>query len=225
MSAASQLSSFDADNANYLEYRTVSFMAISASILAVMSLAGFLFIPLLVLSLAGMVCAIVAMRRIARRPLELSGRGLAVGSLVLSAITFIGGVALHSVVYATEVPHGYRRISFAELQPDPQHPELPIPPSANELDGEQVFVKGYIYPDGQKSGIKRFILIPDLGTCCFGGQPALTDMIEVTLNDPMRTRYNMQRRRVTGVLKVDHRKKPVSGVDGVYYQMHADNIY
>lgn len=210
---------------DYTLYRSVSFLAICASILGVMSLAAFLFIPLLVIPAAGIAISVMARRRVKQRADELSGLGWAQTGLGLSVISLVGSIGLHSFVYATEVPEGYERVSFAELQPDPARPELPISPQALELDGQKIFVRGYVYPDGQKTGIKKFILVPDMGTCCFGGQPKLTDMIEVTLRDPLRAKYSMQRQRLTGVLKVDTRKKPVSGLDGVYYQLEADNLF
>ncbi|MFO0915464.1 MAG: DUF3299 domain-containing protein [Pirellulales bacterium] len=224
MSVAIQMSS-DNDSHDYSQYRSLSFLAISASIWGVLSLSAFLFVPLLSIAVVGVLVAALAMRNVRRHADEVSGMGLARAGMALSLVSLIGGGLLHSYVYATEVPDGYQRISFVELQPDPMHPQLPIPPAAKSLDGQRIFVAGYVYPDGQKSGIKRFVLVPDMGTCCFGGQPKLTDMIEVTLKDPLRTSYSLQRRRVTGVLKVDESKKPVNGLDGVYYQLEADRIF
>jgi hypothetical protein len=51
-----------------------------------------------------------------------------------------------------ELPDGYQRIPFASLKSPDGGPETP-PPSALELDGKRVFVKGYMYPDGQESDI------------------------------------------------------------------------
>ncbi len=63
-----------------------------------------------------------------------------------------------------------------------------------------------------------------MGTCCFGGQPALTDMIEVTLRDPLRAKFSYQRRKIAGVFSVDKTLKEVSGLTGVYYQLDADYL-
>ena len=67
-------------------------------------------------------------------------------------------------------------------------------------------------------------MVPDMKTCCFGGQPALTDMIEVTLRDPLRVDFSYTRRQLGGILKVTPYKKAVSGLDGVYYQLDADYV-
>jgi hypothetical protein len=159
-----------------------------------------------------------------RYPNELSGRPAAVLGLLLGGSLLVAGSVLHSVVYATEVPEGFQRISFADLQPVPEAPHMPIPPKALELNGAKVFIKGYVYPDGQQYNIKRFILIPDMGTCCFGGQPKLTDMVEVTLRDPLRTIFERRKRRLAGTLTVDQRLKPVSGLGGVYYRLDAEYV-
>jgi hypothetical protein len=130
----------------------------------------------------------------------------------------------HSVVYATEVPEGYTRINFEVLQPDERKPNQRISDRAKTLNGDRVFVKGYVYPDGQQRGIKRFVLVRDLGTCCFGGQPKLTHMIEVTLKDPIRIEYTMRKRRLGGILQVNEKLKPVQGLGGVYFQLAADYL-
>ena len=134
----------------------------------------------------------------------------------------ITGTVYSSYVYATEVPEGFFRISFTELQPNEGSP-LPIPESALSLDGERIFVKGYVHPAvTRRKGIKQFVLVPDMGTCCFGGQPKLTDMIEVTLKDPLRVNYSLSQVKLAGTFKVSPIKKNVSGLDGVYYQLDAE---
>ena len=92
------------------------------------------------------------------------------------------------------------------------------------MNEKKVFVKGYVYPDERRTKIKQFVLVPDMGSCCFGGQPKLTDMIQVTLRDPQRINFSYRRRKLGGVLRVDTQFKPVSGVNGVYYQLDADYV-
>ena len=86
--------------------------------------------------------------------------------------------------YLTEVPDGYERISYADLQPDPAQAGQVVPPSALELEGKKIFIKGYIYPGREKDGIRQFLLVRDQGDCCFGGNPKITDRIQVTLVEP-----------------------------------------
>jgi hypothetical protein len=205
-------------------YRTVSRAAVLSPILGLFALAGFIFPSLLVLALAGIALAIVGYVNIRRYPDEYTGVVPAIMGLVICTLVGFGGATMHAVEYATEVPEGYERISFVDLNPaDRNAPAVP-PERAVALDGKKVFLKGYVYPDGQGSGIKRFVLIPDLGTCCFGGQPKMTDMVLVTLRDPQRTLYNQRKRKLTGILKVDPNMTPVTGVTGVFYQLDAESI-
>lgn len=205
-------------------YRAISKSAVVSLVLALLSILGLYSAVLLVFALLGAFLGVIGFRNISKYPNELTGKPVALIGAILGVAFFIGGVAKHSYVYATEVPDGHVRISFAELQPDKDNPRMPVPENALGLDGKKIFVKGYLYPDGQQNNITRFVLVPDLGTCCFGGQPKLTDMIEVTLEKPLQTSYNMKKRKLAGELTVDMALKPVSGVNGVYYQLKADHL-
>jgi hypothetical protein len=224
MSTSARLGDFERDQSQYLGYRSFSSTAVVTLILALLSLPALLFPMLLVVPFWGMIQGIYAVRLISRRATELGGLKTAWSGLVLCGVCFFGGVLAAVTTYAMEVPEGYERISFLQLQPDKSLRSLPVSPRALELNGKRIFVKGYVYPDDRGSELKQFVLIPDLGTCCFGGQPKLTDMIEVTLEDPLRTDYSLARHRLGGVLKVDTRLKPISGLQGVYYQLKADYL-
>jgi hypothetical protein len=205
-------------------YRSISRAAVLSPVLALVALLGLIFPSLLALAAAGVLLAIVGILNIRRYPDEYSGLVPAVAGLVLNLVIGLGGATAHAVEYATEVPEGYQRISFVDLNPADRNAIAVPPPQALALDGKKIFIKGYVYPDGQSSGIKRFVMIPDLGTCCFGGQPRLTDMVLVTLRDPHRTVYNQRKRKVIGTLTVNTDLRPVNGVNGVYYQLDAEGI-
>lgn len=204
-------------------YRSISKAAVLSLIFGTLSAIGFLFPVLLSFAVIGLFFGILGHRNTRRFPNEITGRIPAILGTVLCLVVLVGGITTHSVIYATEVPDGYSRVSFSELKSENDGPDIP-PADATELDGERVFIKGYVYPDGQKSGIKQFVLVPDLGTCCFGGQPKLTHMIQVTLRGSLSIDYTMQKRKLAGVLTVDNDLKPVSGLGGVYYQLAADIV-
>ena len=206
----------------YHPYRAVSKLAIASALLAVLSLLAFIAPLALLFALLGVITGSLSLWKIRCYPLELTGKSLAIVGTVVSALTLVGGVSMHTVIYLTEVPDGYHRIAFSALKSDGKR-DVP-PPAALELDGKRVFIKGYVYPDGQQFDIKQFVLVSDLGTCCFGGQPKLTHMIQVTLANPLRTEYSYKQRKLGGILKVDKRPKPVSGLQGVYYQLEADYL-
>lgn len=209
----------------YLNYRAVSVSSVATLVIAIMSLPAIFFAKLLVLPALGTLLGIYAYLKVRKRQNELTGIQAARIGLALCILVFAAGTARSSYVYATEVPAGYTRISFEALQPKENPGPLPIPESALALDGKKIFVKGYVHPGVERrKGIKQFILVPDMKTCCFGGQPALTDMIEVTLKDPKRIDYSWARRNLAGTLRVSPYKKSVKDLDGVYYQLEADYV-
>jgi hypothetical protein len=158
-----------------------------------------------------------------QNPTEFTGRRLAIVGLVMGSVFLVAGLGLAGVVYATEVPEGYTRISYQQLQPHEDSPGQIMPPEVKELDGKKVFIKGYVYPGAQQQGIKQFVLCRDNGECCFGGNPKLTDMILVNLVDPLRLTYSRRLQRLAGTFHV----KPAQGTDGlggVLYQLEADYL-
>jgi hypothetical protein len=207
-----------------ISYRILNRAALMALIVGLLSLLGFILSTLIALGVVGIALAVTGMLQIRKYPLEYSGTGLAKAGLILSLFSIAGGIGYHSYVYATEVPDGFERTSFYELQPTEEHPELPFSLTALELDGKPIFVKGYVYPEDNFGEVQTFVLVPDLGTCCFGGQPKLTDMIEVTLEEPLRVNYSRRQRKLAGVLEVDQRLKPVDGLQGVYFRLKASYV-
>jgi hypothetical protein len=212
----------------YLEaYRVLSSSAVASCVLGVLSAACLLsyeygvalgIVPILAIFLASR-----ALWVIYRNPEEFTGRRLAWAGLVMASVFLFVGLGMAGVVYATEVPDGYTRISYQQLQPNEDSPGQIMPPAALELDGKRVFIKGYVYPGAQQQGIKRFVLCRDNGDCCFGGNPKLTDMILVDLVDPLRLTYSRRLQRLAGTFRI----KPAQGTDGlggVLYQLEADYL-
>ena len=215
----------DAASGQLHPYRAVSKAAALSVIFAILSLSGLLTPFLLVFPLAACVFGVIGATQIRKYPDELTGLLGARLAIIAGLVMFVLGTALHGTIYATEVPEGYTRISFADLQPTRKRPDLPVSPTALELNGKRVFVKGYVYPGEQRIKIKRFILVPDMGTCCFGGTPKATDMIEVTLKDPLRVDFARRRRKLAGVLRVELQLGvATNGPAGVYYRLEADYL-
>jgi len=166
------------------------------------------------------------LRTIRRYPSEYTGIRLAKTGLIGGLLLLVAGSAAAAFTYSTEVPEGYARLGFWELQPDPEQPELPIAPKAIELQGKPIFIKGYMHPGVASSGkVNHFILVPDMGTCCFGGQPKPTDMIEVFVPDGKeRIAYSRRRIKLAGTfLLADHPVQSL-GLNGVWYHMQVDLV-
>ncbi len=210
----------EVQNEEYHPYRSVSKAAVVSLIFALVALPSFFWPALLFLPVIAILFGIMGLFNIRRYPQELTGRLTAQLGMIFGAILLLGGSARAAYEYATEVPEDYTRISFSELQPTDEAPHLLISPRALELDGQKVFVKGYVYPGDQQYGLTRFVMVRDLGTCCFGGQPKLTHMMEVRLQHPLTIDYAKRKRKFGGTLRV--RLKPVDKLGNVIFQLDAD---
>ncbi len=203
-------------------YKSVSRAAIASVVLGVLGIAAFPMLFMLVLPMMGLVFAVLAFNAFRKFPDEMLGKPLAVTGLILCGAICILAPAYHMYDYMTEVPEGYARVDFGVLKSGLGQPDFP-PAAALELDGKQVFIKGYIHPTSMDTVLaKRFVLVPDLGTCCFGGQPPLTHMIEVSLSGDQRAQKSYRKQRLAGTLHVNPNLKPIDGLTGVFYQLRAD---
>ncbi len=204
------------------DYRALSVAAVTSLALGFLSACALLTIYLSVVPVAGIVFGLYAMMQIHRRPSELAGRGIAFAGVLLSALLLIVSSSVAAYVYATEVPQGYERIFYSQLQPEEGKIGQKIPPLAENLDGKKVFIKGYVFPGKQRQGIKTFLLVRDKGDCCFGGNPKLTDRIQVTLADPERLQFDPYLHKVAGTFRlVKDAGQAVDATGEVYY--HLDN--
>jgi len=213
--------------ADWQNYRSISRSAVVSFVLAGLgTLLGMLFPQLLVLCVVGAIAGLIGYRTIQTHPLEYTGTKLALTGMALSVIGLVGGIALHTYIYLTEVPEGdFVRVSFYELQPEnPDAREVILPPKAAELAGKPIFIKGYVHPGVEGQGkVKHFILVPDMGTCCFGGQPKVTDMIEVRLQTDQGVAWSPSLRKLAGTFQL-HPPRKVSSLSDVIYSLDASYV-
>lgn len=206
------------------DYRALCSTAVASFVVGVLSIVAFLDWTLAVVPVCGIVLGGVALLQIRRSHGELTGHLLARLGVAFSLLFGTAGASWQSYVYLTEVPDGYERITYAALQHAEGEPGTAVPASAQALDGKRIFVKGYVYPGATKTGITQFILVRDNGVCCFGGTtPKQTDMIQVTLKDPLELTYSDQLRKLAGIFRVDP-AIAVDGVGGVLYQLEAEYL-
>ena len=167
------------------DYRPIPVSAPVSAVLGLCSLTAFLpqvAIPGFLIAIAGLVAAIVAWRTI--RVQHGAGLWMAALGVLLSLTGLVGGAAHHSIAYATELPEGHKRLDFTtDVAQKAVTPAGAYSEAVKRLDGEKVFLKGYMYPDpsGQVEDLGAFIFVKDSGECCFGGKPKLTDMIRVEM--------------------------------------------
>ncbi len=214
------------DNERYERYRALSTAAVASLMIGLLSCLAILDWSLVTIPLIGIPLSLFALRKVRRHNDELTGEKLALGGLALSVLFLFVGPALLTYEFVTEVPDGYERISYTDLQPDPAVAAQQLPPSATDLEGRKIFIKGFVYPGREKDGIRQFLLVRDQGDCCFGGNPKITDRIQVTLNSKLRgLRFQSRLHKVAGTFHVAPMNKAVGDAKGgVLYHLEADYV-
>ncbi len=209
----------------YEQYRALSTAAVASLIVGMLSVLAVLDWPLVAIPVVGVTLSTVALLKVKRHSDELTGAGLASAGLALSLFFLVVGPTRLTYVYLTEVPDGYARTSYAELQPDPKQPAQLVPPSALALEGKKIFIKGFVYPGRQIDGIREFLLVRDRGDCCFGGDPKITERILVKLTPPLKLSYSPRQHKLGGTFHVEVQDKAIDGArGGVFYHLQADHL-
>ncbi len=215
---------YETDESDEFTYRSLSRAAVLSLVFAFFGLLAWISPILLFLAAIGLVFGIVAIRNLKKYPNELVGTPVAWLGLVLSGAIMIGAPARHIYIYNTEVPEGFERVSFSVLNSRKGEPDFPTN-EAIALNGKKVFIKGYVHPTSISSNSsKSFVLIPDLGTCCFGTQPPLTHMIQVKLVNDGYAYKSLRLHAIAGTLEVHPHIKPVEGLEGVFYEFEAEHF-
>jgi len=204
-------------------YRAFGGVTIAAAVLALLSPLAFVDWWLLSVPVLAAVLGLVGWRDILARPDVLTGKWLAIGSMVLGGLLFAGGFWYQATVYARELPPGFERLNYLALQPGEGEPENMIPESAVKMNGRNVLLKGYMYPGKQQQGIRQFLLVRDQGDCCFGGNPKMTDRVLVQMADKQTTEYTPRLRKIAGRFSI----RPAGAVDvdgGVFYHLEDASV-
>lgn len=206
---------------NEFNYRPVTPLAPIALFFGLCSAAGFLAWEALAVAAMGLLIGAVAVWRIRGSRGELGGGMLAKIGLVLSAISLIGGSTWLTYQYVAELPEGHQRVSFnwfSRQPPTVVNGHMQLDEDILALDGKDVFIKGYMYPGRLTQGIDKFVLVKDSGTCCFGGQPKIEDMILVELQDDLKVDLRAQTTPIGigGKLRLDNRVRVADGLTPIY---------
>jgi hypothetical protein len=220
-----ELETSQPDTDQYEHYRALSTSAVASLIVGLLSCLATLDWMLVALPVVGVALGTYALASVKRHRDEVTGLGIARAGLGLSLLFLVLGPARLTYEYVTEVPEGYERIAYADLQPDPAKAGQQVPPTALALEGKRIFIKGFIYPGREKEGIRQFLLVRDQGDCCFGGNPKITDRIQVTLTGPLRVAYQSRLHKVGGTFHVAPSDRAVGDArGGVFYHLEADYV-
>ena len=189
------------------EYRPVPVLAVVGCVLGVLSVMALLGATGLAIAVLGTLISSYSLIRILASRGDLGGKRVATLGLGLSVLFLGSGAAWQRYQYLHEVPTGFARTSFSEdisrkgfVTMDGQ---TTVHPDVEKLVGQPVFLKGFMYPTGQMDGLDSFLLVKDSGTCCFGGNPALQDMIGVVMEPGQTVDFYQGRVSVAGVFELN----------------------
>jgi len=205
------------------QYQLRSKAATLSLLFGAFAMAGFIFLVFMALAPLAIVLGWHGLRVIRRYPDEYTGKGFAITGLTLGLLALFGGSAFHTTIYLTEVREGYQRITFYEhLKNKVEQPtEL-----AKKLDGQKVFLKGYVRPGLRNNGLTEFLMVGDFGQCCFGGSPNLTEIVYIKMPPEETTQYDYMLRRIHGTFRLNKRLQKgdliADDVPGYIYQIDAD---
>jgi len=189
-------------------FRTLSTWAVISVVLGCLSFMSYFAWQWYVLPITGLIVGWISLMRINEIPQELTGKKLAIAGMAISGsmLLFFGGWDI--VKSVSEVPPGYKRLTYDQLQPDPEKVAVdggvPVSDRAMELSGQFVYVTGYIKSQRKSRNLREFILCPIVGHCNFcNPDPNETEMIRVTLTGNLNTNYSPRLFGIGGRLTVD----------------------
>ena len=203
------------------DYRALCGLAVASAACALLSITAFLDWTLGVFPVASLVLGWAALRQISRNPAEMSGRKLAQGAMATACVLWAAGAAW--IVYDRNysVPSGYERTTFKLLQPDVNRLEAWSSEEARMLADRPVFIRGYMAPGKQQTGIKEFVLMDEPNSCKYcDPQPTPTRLIFVKLTGGIKTEYTAREIGVGGKLIVH--PGPAKEIGGLVYEIQAD---
>lgn len=191
----------------YREFCSLAGVALTFSCVAVVSLVLITIFNPVIFAVVPVLATLLGVRafwKIRASDGELTGTRTATSAIVLGLVSLSVGWGYMAFVFATEVPDGFERISYTQLAFD-YLKQREIPEEILALDGKRIFVKGYVYPGNQMTGITKFVLCRDSGDCCFGGEPPKTDMIQVALDESQAMDYSQFQTKVWGTFRIEAR--------------------
>lgn len=205
------------------EYRSIGPLSIASFVFGLLSFVTFLYWPLAVIPLAGVILGAVAIRRMAQSPDEVAGFEFASLGIGLSVLFWLGGYGWIGWEYYHAAPSGYLKITFEDLLPDPETKELPKKLLDYADSQQKIYIEGYMYQTPRMTGIDRFALVRTVEHCKFCSrtdQANSFNMIDVALVGGKTTTYKTSPVKVGGTLIVNEKFNYLRGE--LPYMIEAD---
>ncbi len=90
-----------------------------------------------------------------------------------------------------------------EMEIDAPFKRSLLTPKIEDLFGQRIKIRGYMYPTLKRRGLTGFVLVRDNQECCFGPGAALFDCIRVQMHPDKTAEYSIRPIAVEGVLKFE----------------------
>ena len=182
------------------QYRAIGSLSVATFAFGLLSILSLFSGFLLIVPVLGLVFGGLSVRKIIAMPTIVGGLRLTVAGMVLSFLFGCSGIWSHYHNYYYATPLGYAEIDFYKIAPGKSGA---VPNEIASLDGQKVFVEGFMYPQKLQDGIEKFALVRTLSTSSFtGATPDPTDMILVEIKTGEKISYRAKPIRIGGVLKV-----------------------
>ncbi|HIE98714.1 MAG TPA: hypothetical protein EYG03_20725 [Planctomycetes bacterium] len=80
-------------------------------------------------------------------------------------------------------------LKILNMEPVPTDADKHFPAWLNDLSGQRIRIRGFMYPTFEATGLTAFTMARDNGICCFVRQPKIYDIIGIILADGETTDY------------------------------------
>lgn len=90
-----------------------------------------------------------------------------------------------------------------EMEIDDPFKRSLLTPKIEELFGQRIRIRGYMYPTLKRRGLTAFVLVRDNQECCFGPGAALFDCIRVQMHPDKTAEFSIRPIAVEGVFKFE----------------------
>jgi hypothetical protein len=219
-SARSYRSDVIGDELQEFSYRPVPVVAVIGLVLALLSSLGIFVWLVMPLCLVAFVISALSLWVIRRSDGAYGGTMVASSGVILSLLFLASGIGLQVYMYQTEVPEGYQRVSFVRDISDKkvvvEDGQMRPPAEVAELEGKNVFLKGYIYQTKQTENLNSFLFVKDNASCCFGANPEIWDRLGVVMKDGKTINYHAGKVAVAGTFRINPDFDPNGQLEPLY---------
>jgi len=183
------------------QYRAIGALSVASFVFGLLSFVALFAGFLLILPVLGLLFGTLSLRKIIAMPTIMGGLRLTVAGMILSFLFGCMGIWWQYYSFYHLTPSGYTELTFYDLAVGASDA---IPNEIAALDGQKVFVKGYMLPDKRQDNIEKFGLVEKITSSVYAGPtPHPTDTIIVEIKTGQKIDYRGSKLiRIGGTLRV-----------------------